>query len=44
MLSSIIILIILSLFLGRPRLTRIGTWLAKDYSGVYREGLSAETS
>lgn len=34
---------ILSLFLGRPRLTRIGTWLAKDYSGVYREGLSTET-
>jgi len=26
---------ILQLFLGRPRLGRIGTWLAKDYSGVY---------
>ncbi len=34
---------ILSLFLGRPRLKRIGTWLAKDYSSVYREGMSAET-
>ena len=34
---------ILSLFLGRPRLTRIGTWLAKDYSGIYQEGVSVET-
>ena len=29
----------LQLFLGRPRLGRVGTWLAKDYRQVYAETL-----
>ncbi len=29
------------LFLGRPRITRVGTWLARDYRDVYREGFAA---
>jgi signal peptidase I len=31
----------LSLFLGRPRLARVGTWLAKDYQPVYEKGFAA---
>ncbi|HMB71881.1 MAG TPA: hypothetical protein VKU85_21415, partial [bacterium] len=30
------------LFLGRPRLRRLGTWLARDYSSVYENGWSGE--
>jgi hypothetical protein len=33
-----------SLFLGRPRLSRIGTWLAKDYTDSYEAGFSASPS
>jgi len=29
------------LILGRPRLRRIGTWLAKDYTGTYEKGWEA---
>jgi len=29
----------LQLLLGRPRITRIGTWLAKDYTDVYARGV-----
>jgi signal peptidase I len=29
---------LLSLFLGRPRLRRLGKWLAHDYTPVYRSG------
>jgi signal peptidase I len=32
----------LQLFLGRPRIRRIGTWLAKDYRGLYAETLQGE--
>ena len=31
----------LQLVLGRPRITRLGTWLAKNYSKVYEEGFVA---
>jgi len=31
----------LSLFLGRPRLERVGTWLAHDYTPVYAQGSAA---
>ncbi len=31
----------LALFLGRPRLQRVGTWLAKDYTPVYAQGVAA---
>jgi hypothetical protein len=30
----------LSLFLGRPRISRVGTWLAKDYESVYEKGFA----
>ncbi len=33
----------LSLFLGRPRISRVGTWLAKDYQPVYEKGFAAST-
>jgi signal peptidase I len=32
------------LLLGRPRLRRLGTWLAKDYRGVYEEGFARQLS
>ena len=31
----------LSLLLGRPRLDRVGTWLAHDYTPVYAQGTAA---
>lgn len=31
----------LSLFLGRPRIRRFGTWLAKDYTPIYAQGVAA---
>jgi hypothetical protein len=32
----------LELVLGRPRITRLGRWLAKDYSEVYALGADAQ--
>lgn len=33
----------LSLFLGRPRIRRVGTWLAKDFTPIYNQGFAAAT-
>jgi signal peptidase I len=32
----------LQLFLGRPRISRFGKWIATDYSDLYEEALAAE--
>ena len=33
-----------SLFLGRPRIRRAGTWLARNWAGTYQEGFAAARS
>jgi hypothetical protein len=35
---------LLQLVLGRPRITRVGTWLARDWSDVYEHGMAAARS